>query len=399
MNAVICRMVGDAPTKRTRRLFVFFGLTPIGLCLASIATAQNTSVSGQITAPDGTPWVGIEVIIENMNTGRHFEVKTDNDGRYVELGLPPGVYKITIYDQRNKSFTYSEIHTLRGTQENDISANFSKNGERSPLKAQTKEELEEDKFNNVKTHVNVGVGAMYDSDRLRIRLATAPAGQKGPLQEKLNSDCQTAIAEFSLAENLDPLTSVKTHAMIWAHLGESYECAGLHDDATNAYQKAVSLRPEAVYYRNLSTAQVSSALARTDPNEKEQKLADAEATCENATALDRTEALGCWKNIGILLTNKGDMQDAITPLQKTTQLNSEDAQAWFLLGTALLSGLETKQDGSVMTARFPTGTAEAFQRCIDADPNGPYAFQARELLDGLASMSPTGKTAVIKKKD
>jgi hypothetical protein len=61
---------------------------------------------------------------------------------------------------------------------------------------------------------------------------------------------------------------------------------------------------EAVYYRNLSTAQVSSALARTDAKEREQKLADAEATCENATALDRTEALGCWKNIGILLTTK-----------------------------------------------------------------------------------------------
>jgi predicted Zn-dependent protease len=156
---------------------------------------------------------------------------------------------------------------------------------------------------------------------------------------------------------------------------------------------------EAVYYRNLSTAQVSSALARTDAKEREQKLADAEAICESATALDRTEALGCWKNIGILLSNKDDMQDAITPLQKTTQLNPEDAQAWFLLGRALVSRLETKQNSSVMTARFPRGTVEAFQKCIDANPDGPYAFQARELLDVLASMSPTGKTAVIKKKD
>jgi tetratricopeptide (TPR) repeat protein len=229
------------------------------------------------------------VIIEDTATGQHFEVKTDKDGRYVQLGLPSGVYKITISDRRNKSFTYSEIHTLRGTSENDVSANFSKNTEGSPLEGRTLDGLEDNKFNNVTAHVNAGVGAMYESDRLRAQLATAPADQKGPLQERLNADCQTAIREFSLAENLDPPTSIKNHAMIWAHLGEAYTCVGLDDDATNAYQKAISLRPEAVYYRNLSTAQASSALERSDPKEKLQKLADAEAICENALARDYLE--------------------------------------------------------------------------------------------------------------
>jgi len=93
------------------------------------------------------------------------------------------------------------------------------------------------------------------------------------------------------------------------------------------------------------------------------------------------------------------MQEAITPLRKATQLNPKDAQTWFLLGKALLSGLETKQDGTVITAKFPSGTAEAFHKCIDADPNGLYAREAREVLDGLASLSPTAKTANIKEKN
>jgi tetratricopeptide (TPR) repeat protein len=377
-------------------LILLFNLASAALCLASIAAPQNTSLSGQITAPDGRPWVGIEVNIENTNTGQHFEVKTDKDGRYVQLGLPPGVYKITISDRRNKSFTYSEIHTLHGTQENDVSANFSKNIQESSFEAQTKDGLEDSKFNNVKAHVNAGVGAMYDSGMLRMQLATTPADQRGPLNEKLSADCETAIREFSLAENFDPLTRVKNHAMIWAHLGEAYECAGLYDDATNAYQKAVSLRPEAEYYESLGAAQVNSALARSDPKEKKRRLADAEGACENAMTLDSTEAVGCWKNIGVLLVNNGDMPDAITPLQKATQLNPKDAQGWFLLGQALLSRLETKQDGSVITAQFPPGAAEAFKKCIDAEPNGLYAVEARELLDGLASMNATG-TAIIKK--
>jgi hypothetical protein len=92
------------------------------------------------------------------------------------------------------------------------------------------------------------------------------------------------------------------------------------------------------------------------------------------------------------------MKDAITPLQKTTQLDSKDAQGWFLLGRALLATTETKQQGSEITSVFPPGTAEAFQKCIDADPNGPYASQAKEVLDGLASMSAGEKTVVDKKK-
>jgi tetratricopeptide (TPR) repeat protein len=151
------------------------------------------------------------------------------------------------------------------------------------------------------------------------------------------------------------------------------------------------------YYQNLSKAQASSALAQTNPKKTEKKLADAGATCDKAAPLDPATAARCWKNIGVLPSNKVDMKDAIMPLQKTTQLDPKSAQAWFLLGRALLATTETKQEGSEITSVFPPGTAEAFQKCIDADPNGPYASQAKEALDGLASMSGA-KTTIVDKK-
>ncbi len=373
----------------------------VALFLATIASAQNTSVSGQIIAPDGKPWVDLDVAIQNTDTEQHFDVKTDKDGRYNQQGLPPGVYKITIYDRSHNWFNYSEVRTLRGTQENDVSANFSKNIETVRLGAQKKTEEEDNKFNNVKAHLNAGIGDMYDSDAMRKELATTPADQKRPLQEKLNSDYQTAIREFQLAEQADSATDTKNHAMIWAQLGEAYDYAGQFDDAANAYQKAIALRPEAPYFQNyyqdLSKAQVGSALTQTDPKETEQKLTDANATCDKAETLDPAAAATCWKNIGILLSNKRDMKDAITPLQKTTQLDSKDSQAWLLLGRALLSAVETKQVGNTVTSVFPPGTAEAFQKCIDADPNGPYSSEAKDVLDGLASMGTEEKTTVVEK--
>jgi tetratricopeptide (TPR) repeat protein len=227
---------------------------------------------------------------------------------------------------------------------------------------------------------------MYDSSALRKQLTAASVDQKGPLQEKLKSDYQIAIREFQLAEQADSSASVNTRATILSHLAEAYLYNGQYDAATNAYQSAIELRPEAVCYQNLGEAQARSALAQTDENKMAEKLKAAEHSCEKAGLLNSSIAARCWENIGILLGNNGYMKDAIAPWQKTIELEPTNSQALFMLGKALLSEIQTKRDGSVVTYVLAAGTAEAFQKCIDADPNGPYAPQAKEVLKELASI-------------
>jgi hypothetical protein len=140
-----------------RRLIPICSILAVALFLATIAAAQTTYLSVQIIAPDGTEWVDLDLTIQNMNTGQHFDVKTNKDGRYNRAGLSPGVYKITICDPKSKWFTYSEIQTLRANQEKDISVNFSKNLETAHPEAQLKAEEEGDnKFNYEKAHFNGG---------------------------------------------------------------------------------------------------------------------------------------------------------------------------------------------------------------------------------------------------
>jgi hypothetical protein len=47
-----------------------------------------------------------------------------------------------------------------------------------------------------------------------------------------------------------------------------------------------------------------------------------------------------------------------------------------------------------MTFVIPPGTADAYQKCIDIDPNGPYAAQAKQNLDALAAMGGGEATRV-----
>ncbi|MGA7638477.1 MAG: carboxypeptidase regulatory-like domain-containing protein [Candidatus Acidiferrales bacterium] len=354
--------------------------------LATTAAAQTTAITGQVIGPDATPWAELTVIILNRDTGQSFEVRTNKDGRYLKLALRPGLYEISFYDPKERSVIYSVVSALGGDRENDISADFSKNPRPPHRQAQRYAEEADSNYSYEKAHIDAGLGAMYDSSALREQLTAASASQKGPLQEKLKSDYQIAVREFQLAEQRDSSASVNTRATILSHLAEAYLYNGQYEAATNAYQKAIELRPEAACYQNLGEAQARSALAQTDRREMAEKLEDAEHSCERARALDLSIAARCWENIGILLSNNGYMKDSIGPWQKTTELEPTNGQALFMLGKALLSEIQTKREDNVVVYVLAAGTTEAFQKCIDADPNGPYAPQAKEVLDELASM-------------
>ena len=98
--------------------------------------------------------------------------------------------------------------------------------------------------------------------------------------------------------------------------------------------------------------------------------------------------------MGIVLSNKGDLKDAIPPFQKAAQASPKDAQAWFLLGNAYTGTIDTKQEGDKLVYLIPPGTAEAYQKAIEADPNGPYAPQAKAALDNIDQLSGGVQTQI-----
>ena len=137
----------------------------------------------------------------------------------------------------------------------------------------------------------------------------------------------------------------------------------------------------------MSTSQANAALAVKDPAAMQQKLTDANADCDKAIALDPTTAAKCWKNLGIVLTNTGHMAGIGRPASESHSADPKDAQTWYLLGGSLTAMIVPKQEGDKITYDIPPGTTDAYQKCIDAAPTGPYAPQAKEALDNLAALS------------
>jgi tetratricopeptide (TPR) repeat protein len=375
-------------------------LLVLALLFATVAAAQNTGqIVGEIKDLNGKPYADVNVEIKNPDNGKVVSAKTDKQGRFTQIGLPAGLYTITLTHEKDKLNFPVQFRVVSG-QDNGFNINFKdiKAAQAPSAEEVKKKEEEENKFKNMKQHFDAGMAALNDSTGLRAQLKAAPADQKSAIQDKLNADYQTAITELTLAEQGVPAKDARNHALVWANLGQADEFAGRYEEAAAAFQKAVELSPQAPYYEHLSTTLANAAAAQTDPKAVAAKLAEAGANCDKMSAIDPSGTARCWKNVGIILSNKGKLPEAVEPLQKAAQSDPKDAQTWFLLGGALSSKIDSKQEGDKLIYVIPPGTGDAYQKSIDAAPNGPYAPQAKAALEQLAAISGGEDTSIGKRK-
>ena len=380
-----------------RRVISILGAWVLVAMLAATALAQGTGrLNGEILDQNGKPFADQTVTIKLPDTGQTYTVKTDKNGKFVQLGMRTGIYVITLV-----SVNYSEKFQVTDGQENnyklDLKQLAAATAAAHPEEAKKKEETE-DKFKMMKQHFDAGVAALGAANDLRTQLKTAAADQKASLQAQRTTDCTTAASEFSQAVQNTGDKEVNNRAMILGNLGSANECAGKYQDAADAFQKAIDTKPVAGYYIGLATNLANVGAASTDPKDGAAKFTDASAACDKVTALDPASGATCWKNLGIVLSNKGRMKEAITPLQKASQADPKDQITWYMLGSALTATIDTKQEGEKMTYIIAPGTAEAYQKCIDTGADNATGKLCKDALDGLNAMSGGQDTSVGKKK-
>ena len=371
----------------------------LALAFATVTMAQDTGrLNGQIFDKEGKPYPDVTVTLKNTDTGQTYTVKTDKDGKFVQLGIRGGTYTITSTNEKD-SLNFSEKIPISLDHENDYKLNIkdllAKQGASPEAK---KAAEEEDKFKTMKTHFDAGVVAITDANNIRTQLRTATPDQKSALNDKRTTDCTTAVTEFTAAEQGVQPNDTKNHALVWGNLGQAQECVGKYEDATKSFQSAIDLTPTAPYYTELATSEADLGAGSADPKSAETDFANASASCDKAIALDPVAGAVCWKNLGIVLSNKGRMKDAIVPLQKATTADSKDAVSWLLLGNALTATIEPKQEGEKITYIIPPGTADAYQKAISLAPGTPIAKQAQDALDGLNAISGGQDTRIGTKK-
>src|SRR5258708_3791827 len=357
--------------------------------MAPAANAQvpNASVTGVVYDQYGKPFPDISLTFVN-DQGLKIEAKTDKNGHYAARAMRAGVYTVTLKSQDKQLYQIQILAEAAKEITKDISFKelIAKEGG-AAAEAVKKQEEETNKYEAMKTHFTSGAAALDQVKQARTDLRTTPPDQRDAVKQRLESAANTAIVEFQASQKAAPEKDSNL-PLIWAKLGESYDAAGKNEEAAEAYQKAIALntgKPEiaASHYNNLGN--VYAKLGKID---------DAKAAYQKSAELDPTNAAMAWRNFGIVLTNLGRMKEAVEPLKKAVEIDPKSAQGWYLLAGALLASGEQKQVGDKLTYEVPPETAEAYQKAMSLDPNGPIGKDAKAGLEALQQLAPGIQTKV-----
>ena len=302
------------------------------------AAAQSGTLKGKVTGPDGKPLEGATVVIEHVGTARKNTAKTDRRGEYVQVGLTPGDYRITV---THGALTQTQ-DTRIGVEMKDLNFEL-KPGAAGAAAAGGKPSAEEakkhaERIERVKTTFKEGADATN-------------AGQYDEAIAKFNA---VLVDLPSCTDCYNNLGTVYTRQKDWVKAEESFRKAlGIEPKSVEAYNGLAN-----VYNLQGKSKEAQEALAEAT------KLATAGAASGGggATAL---------YNAGIMAWNGNDFQKANDLFSQAVKADPQHAEAHFMLGRVLINL------GKLGEA------ATEFETYLKLAPSGPNAKEAQTNFDAL----------------
>jgi tetratricopeptide (TPR) repeat protein len=318
-----------------------FGLA----CVAVPAFAQSGQIKGKVSA-NGEIVEGAKVLIENLDKGsKAIETKTNKKGEYIQVGLYPGKYRITV-----------QKDALSATREIDIHLDMA--------------------TLDMKLEPGGGAGKATGSKE-----DAAKAKAKADAMTKAFSDgvalSNEGKADEAIAKFNEVIAVVPNCAECYANIGTVQGGAKKYDEAEAAYKKAIELKPDfAEAYNGL--ANVYNAAKKFDLAAEASKKAMELATAPPAGGVPGAPGAAAAApsasqtfNQGVILWNAGKIPEAKAAFEAAVKADPNMADAQYWLGMALVN----------------TGTPEAmkeakphFEAYVKLAPTGANIETAKAIL-------------------
>lgn len=355
------------------------------LCMfSSLAFAQMAKVQGQAKDESGQPIADATVEFQNIDTGQKYTLKADKNGKYTHIAMQPGIYKATLSKDGKVLFSFDKIQlTLSGTQDGVTFVDFDLAKERSGVAGkQTEEQKKAAEEAKKVAEENQKIKGLNEKLVLAKNAETA-------------GNWAQAVAIMEEATTLDG-----TRDLLWARLGDVHLGAGKAVDKTDqaaakqhytksvdAYKKALAIKPMGAYHNNYG-----QALARAG------KPKEALAEYTSAAQADPPNAAMYFFNAGATLTNESMterdgllrekyMDEANNAFDKAIAAKPDYAEAWYQKGLNLFANAKVDPKTNKIAPR--EGTAEAFQKYLEIEPEGKYSAEAKGIIESLGGTVQT----------
>jgi tetratricopeptide (TPR) repeat protein len=265
-------------------------------------------------------------------TNRRFETKSNKKGEFVQIGLPPGAYKVTAEKDKKPS--------------NSVDVRVRVNTSADAM-------------------LVIGApGAAADSKEAAAKNAELKETLEAGIAASNAGNDDEAIAKFEHATELKP-----DCADCFYNIGFLNAKKKDYAKAETAYKKAIELKPSYPEAYN-GLANVYNAQRKFD----EAAAASAKASELAGSAPGALAGGGnadAAFNQGVILWNAGKVADAKKQFEAAIAANPNHAEAHYQLGMALVN------EGNL------AGAATEFDTYLKLAPNGPNAAQAKALVAQL----------------
>jgi len=293
------------------------------------AAAQGL-VQGVVTDAQGQPVDGAAIAIEQEGTNRHFDMKTNKKGEFMQIGLASGAYKVTA--TKDKLTASQQVRISQGR----------------PASAKLVLGAAAAAGSPAETAAATALRKLLDE-----AIAASNAGKH-----------DEAIAAFGKAVEGNP----QCFACFY-NIGYNYAQKKEYDQAETNYKKAIELKADyADAYAGL--ASIYNAQRKFD----QAAAASAKATEFSSTLGGTNTTSGgadAFYNQGVILWNGGKVADAKKSFESAIQANPNHAEAHYQLGMALVN------EGNL------PGAATEFETYLKLAPEGPNAATAKGLVAQL----------------
>jgi tetratricopeptide (TPR) repeat protein len=391
------KIVIESPMGREtlmKKRWVLMLLFAVASCLPSLA--QTARVQGTVRDIEGKPIPGAVVEFHNRDTGQLFSLKTDKKGEYLSIGVGIGTYDIVVKQDAKEIFHLDKVHLgLDGlTQDIDLQKEQQQAAKQSGM---TPEQLKQQQELQAKQQQRTSTVKTLNEK-------LAAAGE----QAKAN-DFDGAIKTLNEAAQMAP-----DEDLLWARLGEIQIDAATKEtdnaaktqrytDAATNLQKAIDLKQKAATGQGTAPKPAATgappdknlAAYYNDLGRADTKLGkpdDAIKAYEQAVQVDPTGAAQYYYNEGATLTNAGKLDEAIAAFDKSIAADPNRADAYYQKGVNLISKATTDASGKITPA---PGTQEALNKYLELQPTGPYAENAKSMIQYIGG---TVETSFGKKK-
>ena len=331
-------------------ILILFALV-LGLSIPALA--QTGTVKGFVK-DQGKPIVGAQVEMVNTDNGRKVSLKTDKGGNFFSIGVPMGTYNITISQDGKQIWNASKYQVQVG--------------DNQPIEV----DLAKERASNANNPANAEQAAKIEAAKKE----NEKIGNLNTLLKQAQEAMQANNWDQAIQLMQQAAQADQTHDIIFGKLGDAYLGAKKYPESIEAYQKAIQLDPNKAAYHN----NMAQALAKSNQTDK------AIAEYDTAAKMEPAQAATYYFNEGAVLTNTGKLDDANAAFDKAIAADPNKADAYYWKGINLMGKAKTGADGKF---EAPAGTAEAFNKYLELQPDGKYAQPAKDMLASIGAKVET----------